>query len=68
MFHATDGLYFDRRYDGAVRVIRKHGDKVLNEWIIAPSAWASLVASVTAIGENLVSWNEALANHMKVQP
>lgn len=51
-FHYRDGLYFYRQRDGAVRV--EKGDILIA--IIDPHSWASVVASMTAGGEDQASY------------
>lgn len=46
MFHAQDGLYFERQEDGSVKV-RWEGGDLHRETVLPESSWAS-VASTTS--------------------
>ena len=61
-FHAKEGLFFQRFSDGSVRVRAADptGKDTLKEVTLDASAWASVVASMTAAGENGRTWNAAL--------
>ena len=74
MFHACDGLYFERTGDGGVAVSRHvpvfgplghaTGDTARIERItIDPGIWASVVASVSARGEDAERFERARRFH-----
>jgi hypothetical protein len=55
MFHAKDGLYFERQADGGVRVLVKadaHEEAAtLREVIVDADSWASVIANMSYYGE-----------------
>ena len=66
MYRGMDGLYFDRDDDaGSVRIVvelpPKWGEV---EFIIPAETWASIVATVSAQGENAQTVSNAEALHM----
>ncbi len=67
MFHVKDGLYFDRLADGSVQIQKKtdgkEGAKVVMDLEIDPDSWASVVASVCAIGEDGNTFRQASNLH-----
>lgn len=78
MFHANNGLYFERLPDGGVRVSHwLHGAanagradqasvQVLDRsWHLSASEWASVMASVSARGESGETHTEATLYHEK---
>lgn len=64
MFHARDGLYFDRQPDGSVVVEKRVPDTRINtlEFRIelTAEAWASIVSSMSKAGESYDTWKAAL--------
>lgn len=58
-FHAKDGLYFRRTDHGGVEI--RLGDRIVE---LDYSVWSSVVASVSAEGENAVSYRTARWFHM----
>lgn len=64
MFHARDGLYFDRQPDGSVVVEKRVPDTRINtlEFRIelTAEAWASIVSSMSKAGESYETWKAAL--------
>lgn len=50
-FHVKDGLYFERLEDGTVLLTTPPINGTGESFEIEPSAWASVVASVTPEGE-----------------
>jgi hypothetical protein len=58
LFHSQDGLYFGRTEDGSVYVRWKDNETTLPE-----ASWASVVASVSARGDNSKTWAEACDFH-----
>lgn len=76
MFHAKDGFYFQRLPNGSVRIRIDakvdHWDEdrdrllvvhVAHETELSESEWPSVVASLTASGENYARWQEARRLH-----
>ena len=76
LYHAKDGLHFQRHKDGSVTVARwLHGlanagradqavvDVLDHAWTLTASEWASVVASVSAKGESGETYNAALRFH-----
>lgn len=63
MFHARDGLFFSREQDGTVKVRLESLTGMATDIILPPDAWASVIASVSARGETLDTWNEARQYH-----
>ena len=79
MYHLSDSLFFGRRSNGDVRVLKfakwdfdvgfprvdgVYPDAILN-LTIQPSHWASVVASVSEMGETGPQFRRALALHME---
>ena len=76
MFHAQDGLHFERQEDGSVKVellnqggapsgqpgFPNHG-AVLFATTLAPASWASVVASMCSEGETHRTWRIASVFH-----
>jgi hypothetical protein len=64
VFHSRDGFYFERQDNGAVSiVIRESGHSgalILRQVTLPSNEWASVVASMTAEGENRRSWKRAV--------
>lgn len=65
MFHARDGLFFERLSDGKVHVSVRSGpcqfDTVLPE-----NEWGSVLATVSDRGEDYHTWMEARRFHTSV--
>lgn len=67
-FHYTDGWYFERLEEGTVRIYHNNKgafgateeDQVLD---IDPASWASIVASVSKLGETSETYQRAIAYH-----
>jgi hypothetical protein len=59
MYHAKDGLCFERRGDGSVRVFIGADVSV----IMDPDTWASAVAAVSRFGEDAVRHETILTFH-----
>lgn len=69
MFHYKDGLFFGRNEDGSVK-IRKMRDATGSAALVAEmdidvDGWASIVAFVSAEGDNAVAWNAVREFHME---
>ncbi len=68
MFHANDGVYFERLPDGSVAV-EKHAragrptDPVSMRVVFTPDTWASVVAAVSAAGLGATIERAARAIH-----
>lgn len=66
-FHYRDGLYFTRRADGAVCIHRE--DAIIA--VVDPHSWSSVVASMSAGGEDARTYEQARDfhgfDHTKVQ-
>jgi hypothetical protein len=62
-FHSHDGWYFKRLPDGSVRMSHVLGSDVLSDVIVTSGVWASIVCSVSMIGETGERWRDALAFH-----
>lgn len=66
MFHSKNGLFFERLKDGMVRIVkttdgREPGtDNVVMDEVLDKSSFASVIASMSMSGENVVSWARAL--------
>ena len=81
-FHSKDGFFFERiDKDGSVRIskwlsgVSSAGradqtscDVLAYSVTLAPSEWASVVASVSAKGETSDTWNAALQFHDEKPP
>ncbi len=65
MFHARDGLFFERQADGSVKVRLEKEHGLAFEVILPPDTWASAMASVSSRGETLETWNEARQYHTR---
>lgn len=75
MFHWQDGIYFGRKEDGSVRIIKMPG--VSSKWpkadgdypdaeidlTIPDNSWGSIVASVSHGGEGDGRWYQAMEFH-----
>lgn len=74
MFHYKDGLFFDRLPNGSVNIVQtKNGEEpicnaresnIVYAEIVDANGWASVVASVSALGEGDGRYYEALDFHM----
>ena len=75
-FHSNNGLYFERTADGGVRVshwmsgVANAGradqasvDVLDRSWTLTAPEWASVVASVSQMGESSETWQQALDWH-----
>lgn len=78
MFHLQNGLFFQRLKSGQVRIVKTRDggypievngingqgqSNILFDEVTTDSGWASVVASVSARGETLETYTEALTNH-----
>lgn len=63
-FHVQDGLFFERRPDGAVVIVKINEDSnnVTMKIEVTAESWASIISSVSANGSN---YYEALEFHNK---
>ena len=56
MFHVKDGLFFERIEDGSVRIVQRKDAKdespIVFETVIEKDPWASVIATVSKLGEN----------------
>jgi hypothetical protein len=63
-FHAKDGVHFRRLEDGSVEMgIGPDFNSVASLTVLDPSSWASVVAHVSARGEDAAMHAAALAYH-----
>ena len=64
-FHWRDGWYFSRSSGGCARIMHrdKSGEYLVHALTIPPNEWASIVCSVSALGETAERWNEAQDFH-----
>lgn len=66
-FHARDGVFFSRADDeGSVRIrawLTPSGGKEVLNIVLSESAWASVVASVSSLGEDAARWQAARDFH-----
>lgn len=70
-FHWKDGWYFERTDKGAVKIfhdtVHQMGDRDLGKCDVSleidADSWASIVATVSARGENTATYNEARNLH-----
>lgn len=74
VFHAKDGLCFARRHDGSVVVTTEQPMRepdgsfagrraTITRVVLDVDTWASVVASMSARGENLSTWHAAKRFH-----
>lgn len=67
MFHLTDGLYFEKLADGAVRILKKadsqESSPVIFDHMMEASHWASVIASMSHYGEESGGFYRALNFH-----
>jgi len=65
-FHWRNDVYFKRLEDGSVRVRRFewfNGAPHPKDWVIPANEWASVVCSVSQLGETGERWNAAQDFH-----
>jgi hypothetical protein len=65
-FHALNGWFFQRTATGSVRIFKyrdPNGTTLEAEVELPADVWASVVASVTRIGETAETWQQALKFH-----
>ena len=65
-FHWRDGWYFKRQPDGSVRIVHREtptSPSLSTDLVIPPAEWASIVCSVSALGETSDRWHEAQLFH-----
>ena len=62
IFHTHDGLYFTRFTDGSVGVVHDPSGLVM---MLDANTWASVVASMSAKGEDSLTFNAALRFHQQ---
>jgi hypothetical protein len=67
MYHARDGLFFERQADGSVKVRLEKDNGAAMEITLPADTWASAMASVSARGETLDTWNEARQYHNRTR-
>ncbi len=70
-FHWRDDVFFERLPDGTVEVrwFTQYNNTPQPEiWRIAPAEWASIVCSVSALGETGERWNAAQDFHGRSTP
>jgi hypothetical protein len=67
MFHLTDWLYFGRLADGAVRILKKESGAedapTILDVTIDANQWASVIASMSYLGEENGGFYHALHFH-----
>lgn len=63
-FHWRDGWFFKREEDGSVRISFVVGEVLYQRLVIPESEWASIVCSVSAMGENGSAWTKFRQFHM----
>jgi len=67
MFHAKDGWFFTRLSGGVVAVEKRtdanETSPIVSYATFTPEEWASIVAAVSAGGENNRRWYQALDFH-----
>lgn len=80
MFHVADNLFFGRRPDGSVRILRFAAERrwddgsfpsldqeypeAVLDQTVSADVWASVIASVSAQGESAGRWGLARNFHM----
>lgn len=62
-FHYRDGLYFVRQQDGAVRIQEEAEGESIVVSVIDPHSWSSVVASMSAGGEDARTYEQARDFH-----
>ncbi len=76
MHHVRNGFFAERLEDGRVRLVKTTGARPTTETgatmqfeeLLTAAEWASLVACVSARGEDGVTWREALDLHERKAP
>jgi len=76
VFHVKNGLFFERQDDGGVRVIvtgdglaiARDGGNVVFDQVMDASAWCSVIASMSAQGEDQGGFDRAKAFHEETKP
>lgn len=64
MFHAADGLFFERLPNGNVRIEKRDGNGVtVFEQEVSDGIWCSAVLSMTAHSERPGDWVKFMAHH-----
>lgn len=68
MFHLRDGFFFERVADGGVRIVytrpgKRFRGSVTAETTVPENEWASVLAFVSAPGENIETWQTARRFH-----
>ena len=73
MFHVAKGLFFERQDNGSVRIIKTYDerpprpDNIVLDMFLPESVWCSIVASMSAWGEDGNGWYRALDFHREAQ-
>lgn len=62
-FHSKDGLFFERDTDGNVIVRKAEGTRVTTKTTLDPGTWASVIAFVSANGDNASNFQIAKSFH-----
>lgn len=66
-FHWKDNWYFERLEQGVVRIYHLDDHGIADEDIeIDPDSWASIIASVSAMGETARAFHQAREFHNKI--
>ena len=72
MFHYKDGLYFDRMENGDVHLIKREDahplSKIILDTVISVDGWASIVSSVSKLGEDHYRYYIAKSFHNEEVP
>lgn len=74
MFHSKNGLFFEGLSDGSVRIRKTYderdirADNVVMDVTLSDAAWASVVCSVSEVGETNERWKSALEFHNNKGP
>jgi hypothetical protein len=72
VYHASAGLFFERTEQGEVRVVKTAGGahpgegeagRVVCDVLLAPGVWASVMSSMSRLGETSDGFAEALDFH-----
>ena len=65
MFHAKDGLFFERLDDGAVRVTKKNpNDPALVDMVLDKDLWCSIISQVSFKPEDSEQHDKAESFHL----
>ena len=63
MFHLQDNVYFERQPDGRIRIVVREGEQadapIIKDTTTTVDGFASVMATMSARGEDLQSWQEA---------